>query len=217
MHNIGEVLVTQREKLGLSLEDAATRLNIRIRYLKAIEAGRFDEIAHQVYLMGYIKTYANFLALDGDEIIAYLGNVYETEQNQIQINEPFIEDFKPGPVIILVSVILIITITVLWYVLQGPPLNKSQPFALTNSPEVMSLTPHLLAPDQQIIKPYIAVIAKDHTTIKLIKSGGLIVKEITLKPHELYFIPQEHNLTFVSDNPSAILIFDDKKLTITTP
>jgi cytoskeleton protein RodZ len=65
---IGETLreARNRRKVDLSEVEAATR--IRIRYLRAIEAEEWDVLPGDVYVRGFIRTYASYLGLDGDRL-----------------------------------------------------------------------------------------------------------------------------------------------------
>src|SRR3954463_6639336 len=66
---VGTILreARSRRKVELSEVEAATR--IRLRYLKAIEAEEWDVLPGGVYTRGFIRTYANFLGLDGDRLV----------------------------------------------------------------------------------------------------------------------------------------------------
>jgi cytoskeleton protein RodZ len=55
-----------RREIELSEVEAATR--IRSRFLRAIEREEWDVLPGGVYTRGFIRTYANFLGLDGDRL-----------------------------------------------------------------------------------------------------------------------------------------------------
>jgi hypothetical protein len=55
-----------RREIDLSEVEAATR--IRARFLRAIEDEEWDALPGGIYSRGFIRTYANFLGLDGDRI-----------------------------------------------------------------------------------------------------------------------------------------------------
>lgn len=67
--SIAAVLQSRRQQLGYSLEDAATALRLRSGYLVALEAGRFDELPGGAYSMGFLRSYAELLGLDGDAAV----------------------------------------------------------------------------------------------------------------------------------------------------
>lgn len=63
---IGLVLERARRDRGLSLEEAERATKIRKRYLSGLESDDYTVLPDAVYARGFLKTYANFLGLDGD-------------------------------------------------------------------------------------------------------------------------------------------------------
>ena len=63
---IGRVLERARKDRGLSLEEAERATKIRKRYLAGLEQDDYTVLPDAVYARGFLKTYANFLGLDGD-------------------------------------------------------------------------------------------------------------------------------------------------------
>src|SRR4028119_61262 len=63
---IGLVLERARKDRGLSLEEAERATKIRKRYLIGLEEDDYTVLPDAVYARGFLKTYANFLGLDGD-------------------------------------------------------------------------------------------------------------------------------------------------------
>ncbi|HHY18200.1 MAG TPA: DUF4115 domain-containing protein [Firmicutes bacterium] len=64
---LGERIRAQREHLGLSVQEVEEQTKIRSKYLMAIEAGE-DKIAPgKAYFRVFLKSYADFLGLDGLE------------------------------------------------------------------------------------------------------------------------------------------------------
>ena len=70
MNEIGELLREAREACGMTLQQASEITKVRTKYLEAIENGEFSVIAGEVYLKGFIRTYADCLGLDGTQVIA---------------------------------------------------------------------------------------------------------------------------------------------------
>ncbi|HEV2092739.1 MAG TPA: helix-turn-helix domain-containing protein [Rubrobacter sp.] len=62
---IGRVLERARKDRGLSLEEAERATKIRKRYLEGLEQDDYTVLPDAVYARGFLKTYANFLGLDG--------------------------------------------------------------------------------------------------------------------------------------------------------
>ena len=64
---IGQTLELARKERGLSLGEVEEETKIRARYLKELERENF-EVLPPVYVQGSLKTYANFLGLDGEAL-----------------------------------------------------------------------------------------------------------------------------------------------------
>lgn len=60
----------KREALGKTIEDLASITKIRAEYLQAIERGNLEIDVPEVYLRGFIKSYAKHLRMDVDAIMA---------------------------------------------------------------------------------------------------------------------------------------------------
>jgi cytoskeletal protein RodZ len=64
---IGHTLELTRKERGLSLHQVEQETKIRARYLRELERENFD-VLPPVYVQGSLKTYANFLGLDGEAL-----------------------------------------------------------------------------------------------------------------------------------------------------
>ncbi len=66
---IGVMLKRRREEVGQDLATIAAITHIRQNYLKAIEDGRRKDLPGTAYMIGYIRTYADYLGFDGNRLI----------------------------------------------------------------------------------------------------------------------------------------------------
>lgn len=69
METIGEKLRSAREAKKLSLKDVSKDTNIVVMYLEALENEEFDKFPGETYLLGFLRSYAEYLKLDADEMI----------------------------------------------------------------------------------------------------------------------------------------------------
>ncbi len=69
MCHLGEMLRKQREEKGISLKDVENGTSIRMNHLQAIEEGQVSHLISPVYAQGFIKKYAAFLDVDGEQLI----------------------------------------------------------------------------------------------------------------------------------------------------
>jgi len=65
---IGRFLEQTRKERGLSLEEVEQATKIRKRYLVGLENEDYATLPDAVYAQGFLKTYANFLGLDGEAL-----------------------------------------------------------------------------------------------------------------------------------------------------
>ncbi len=70
MPQLGERFRAAREARGLTLSDVAEHIRIRSVYLAAIEDESWASIGAPVYIRGFLRTYARFVGLDPEEVVA---------------------------------------------------------------------------------------------------------------------------------------------------
>ena len=71
--SVGEILSAKRGERGLTVEQAATSTRIRPERLRALEADDLSAFAAPVYARGALRTYATFLGLDPQDVVARIG------------------------------------------------------------------------------------------------------------------------------------------------
>nr|WP_285860126.1 MULTISPECIES: RodZ family helix-turn-helix domain-containing protein [Paenibacillus] len=67
---MGQQLKEARLSMGLSLDDVQEITKIRKRYLEAIEAGDYKVLPGSFYVRAFIKTYAEAVGINADELLA---------------------------------------------------------------------------------------------------------------------------------------------------
>ena len=104
-HTIGERLQQARQRLGLSLDEIAGKLNIRKEILLKFEANEFDVRLPGIYVRGFFRCYVKFLKLDENALLeeysSIVGDTNESMNNitlghlQIENLEEKIKDEEP--------------------------------------------------------------------------------------------------------------------------
>jgi cytoskeleton protein RodZ len=101
--SVGSTMRESRESRGISLEEASRVTRIGKNYLTALEEGTFDTLPNPAYVKGFLRAYAAFLGLSGDEIVArYEKSILATplshhpEEEKGRIVAPVTTD-KPAP------------------------------------------------------------------------------------------------------------------------
>ncbi len=69
MQSIGERLEEARKRKGISIREAAEATKIRGDYLHKFESNQFDINLPEIYVRGFLRTYATFLKAPADKII----------------------------------------------------------------------------------------------------------------------------------------------------
>lgn len=99
LKKIGKILQTERREQGLTRQEISSQLRIAERYLKNIEIGNADELPTMAYVIGYVRTYANFLKLDAASLCAELKTSLSAQESRPQyefINQKFQQKSTAG-------------------------------------------------------------------------------------------------------------------------
>lgn len=87
MIEIGEKLKLAREENGVSKEEAAEDLNLRVSQIENIEEGNLKAFKDVFYLKCFIRDYAKYLGLDEEKIIDEFNEFFFEETSKIPIAE----------------------------------------------------------------------------------------------------------------------------------
>ncbi len=67
---VGEVLRRARVHYGQSLKDVEKNIRIRASQIEAIETGNYENLPGRVYAIGFVRSYAEYLGLDGGQVVS---------------------------------------------------------------------------------------------------------------------------------------------------
>jgi cytoskeleton protein RodZ len=87
---IGRLLERRRKERGLTLEEVEQATKIRKRYLTGLERDNYAILPGAVYARGFLKTYANYLGLDGEALTRQLKSRSNTRRERDI-------DYNPSP------------------------------------------------------------------------------------------------------------------------
>jgi cytoskeleton protein RodZ len=82
--DIGNTLREARIRRGLSLTDVETVTKIRSKYLEALEENDFEVLPGPTVVKGFLRSYAIFLKLDPDALLADYRSLYEYHKEDIR-------------------------------------------------------------------------------------------------------------------------------------
>lgn len=66
---VGARLRLARKRKEISLEDAEEATKVRAKYLEAIEKDNWSEFPSRIYVLGFVRRYAEFLDLNSEKIL----------------------------------------------------------------------------------------------------------------------------------------------------
>jgi len=75
---IGRALRAARLKRGKSLQEASRDTRVRIDYLDALEREAFDALGSEVYVRGFLRSYARYLGLKHEKVIAAYEQAFDS-------------------------------------------------------------------------------------------------------------------------------------------
>ena len=87
MFEIGNSLREARTRQGLDFPEVEHATKIRGKYLRALEEEAFETLPAQTYVKGFLRSYADYLGLDGQ--------LYVDEYNSRYVVDPNDEFFRP--------------------------------------------------------------------------------------------------------------------------
>jgi cytoskeletal protein RodZ len=70
MESVGQYLKRHREARRMSLEEVARATRVPIASMERIESGQFDELPGEVFVRGFLKSYARAVEIPCDEVLA---------------------------------------------------------------------------------------------------------------------------------------------------
>jgi cytoskeletal protein RodZ len=70
MPGVGPYLRQQRESRGMSIEEVSRGTRVPVASVQRIEADRFDELPGEVFVRGFLKSYAQAVGLTADDVLA---------------------------------------------------------------------------------------------------------------------------------------------------
>jgi len=81
VQTLGSYFREVRESRGIQLDEAANITRISKSYLIAIEEEMFDKLPSPAYVKGFLRVYAGFLGLSGDEMVAIYTKSFASQQS----------------------------------------------------------------------------------------------------------------------------------------
>ena len=138
---IGTELRAARQRRQITLFDVSNALRIQQGHLAALEEGRVADLPGATYATGFLRTYSDFLGLDGEEIVRQYKSegILTHDERRLVYLEPVEEARRPGLILALISLIVAGAVYGGWIFLERQGLLPA---------EIVAEPPRRLAPYQ---------------------------------------------------------------------
>lgn len=147
MLTVGNLLKKAREHSGKQIEEIAQIIRIKPDYLHKIEQNDFSSFNSSTFVKGFIRSYASFLGLDAENIVALFRRQIGEEDVPLKAKRSVTkrQSFVVSPTTIISAAIVIFFVGLFgfllsqFYKLQQPPVLKiAQPTAAISTVESAS-------------------------------------------------------------------------------
>jgi len=87
--SLGNFLIEARKQRGLSHDDVVRQTRLPPHYVRMIENDDYKLIADQLYLLPFLRRYADFIGLDSEEVATrFIREVQRADGNASRMSEP---------------------------------------------------------------------------------------------------------------------------------
>ena len=119
MFEIGNSLREARLRRGVDFAQAELATKIRGKYLRALEDEQFEVLPSETYVKGFLRTYAEFLGLDGQLYVDEFNSRYvageerEGGPRRSRVRPKRSRRFETNVVLVALAVIAVLTVVVI--------------------------------------------------------------------------------------------------------
>lgn len=181
---LGERLRKVREEQGDSLDVFADRLQIPLKYLEALEEGRYADLPSDVYIKSFLRSYALALNVNAETVIKLFESEYDVYRPQEERKSYAVMDHKKiprpliTPTVIRRALIVVVILSILTYLGFEARRIIAPPFLVVNSPasDVRITERSILV--EGTTEPEASVVINDETVIP--DESGRFSEEVAL-------------------------------------
>ena len=114
---VGDTLRQARERAGLNIADVARSLRISQKYLEALEDSRYEDLPGTTYAIGFVRSFAEHLRMDGEEMVRRYKDEAAgvSNKNDLSFPKPISEGGVPGGAVLGLGVIIAAVAYGGWY------------------------------------------------------------------------------------------------------
>ena len=186
MFEIGNSLREARERQGLGYPEIELATKIRAKYIRALEEEDFTSIPGDAYIRGFLRTYAEYLGLDGDVYVDEYGSRFITswrdelpprpERPRIRTRERRLE--RRAVLLVLAGIVLVtVLVFAAWRI----------PGSSTHVPGLGTTQHHHSAPARQLVLHGVG--RGTYVEVRRRRSSGKVDLQATVEPGQIDRLP----------------------------
>jgi cytoskeletal protein RodZ len=178
---IGERLRQAREAKGLSLDDVANQTRIPIRHLQHIEREEWDALPAITYCVGFVRSYANQIGLDGSE----MGRELRDRIGGVRSRAPAPEYYQPADPsrvpprsLAIITAIVIVFVLAAYFIWRSTVDDADEPASVTvpvpEAPAARQAQPSAAQPlqPQAVAGQPVTLVATEEVWLRIEDAGG---------------------------------------------
>jgi len=124
--DFGSYLRHERELRGVSLDEIASVTKIHVRYLQALESNAFDQLPGEVFIKGFIRSYAKAIGSNVDELLVAYDETVGRERQEIRQKTRTESEEETQKQVFLVNALvggflLLFLVFAIWFLTRTPP------------------------------------------------------------------------------------------------
>ncbi|HWH21940.1 MAG TPA: RodZ domain-containing protein, partial [Allosphingosinicella sp.] len=193
---VGQRLRTAREAKGLALQDVANQTRIPVRHLQHIEDGNWSALPAPTYSIGFARSYANAVGLNGNEVAAELRTEIGSPRPTYQAPQSYYEPADPARVppksiAMLAGLIALLLVGgyLIWRSMAVGDPDPAQVAVADTPPPAAQPQQQPLAQPQQATGP-VVLTATEEVWLRVYEAGGgASLFQGILKPGQTFQVP----------------------------
>ncbi len=220
---VGEILRRTRLHYERSIEDVERALHIQPKQIQAIEAGDMEALPARVYAIGFVRSYAEYLGLDGDKIVELFKAQTQTLPPKADLSFPEGEvqsNMPPLGVILIIAALLLMALA---FTFTRNDEDAPPPAEAQTIPEVPEeLTVQALEEKQAAViaaqqEPEPEPAKQEGIVLKMVSDSWVEIRDVNkrklisrvLKAGDQYFVPDRLDLSMSIGNAGGVEILVD--------
>ena len=216
--SVGAILRKTREHYGKSLAEVEGDLRIRVSQLEAIESLRLDKLPGRVYAIGFVRSYSEYLGLDGDKMVQLFKaqSVGKRVKPNLKFPVTYEEGNTPNLFIILFSLVGLILLISYWVIFNAPTkyveavpsvpeiFKESRVDLLQPAPKQKTVQIEVLAQEKPNV---MELVITQESWVEIKNAQGKKLISQVLNAGDKYIVPDEEGLLLTTGNAGGVSVF----------